>query len=359
MKVKLAQRELRKDMYGDDFKARLAALQGDNDAIEKLKRDQKLAFDKRLAALLEARKKTHLLDCNEEDVNEIETFSADWAAQQVGEGKWRQMSEQERQAVLMKVKLAQRQLREQMLKESFGDEWKSKLESMMKNEADYEKWRSSKVNEFNDRLMKMLALNKANANLEDISENENEDAACADWVKQQMDEAEWARLSEKEKQALIAKAKLEQRKLKKEMFGDDWMKHLRYDLCCISCKYKLCYITYVAFRNCYNISIISSEMSANEDNLNEAKRIQREEFNKRLLAAMALKAAAQNDADEVDGKENENILVKIVKKKYEFIEKFDQSEAIQIQRNAEIEFVKDLDKDEVIYVFLGNVYLYM
>ena len=98
-------------------------------------------------------------------------------------------------------------------------------------------------------------------------------------------------------------------------------------------------------------------MSANEDNLNEAKRIQREEFNKRLLAAMALKAAAQSDVDEVDGKNDENILVKIVKKKYEFIQKFDQSEAIQIQRNAELEFVKELDKDEVIYLFLGNVYL--
>ena len=126
-----------------------------------------------------------------------------------------------------------------------------------------------------------------------------------------------------------------------------------YDICCISG------IHYAAYRSYYKISIISSEMSANEDNLNEAKRIQREEFNKRLLAAMALKAAAQNDADEVDGKEDENILVKIVKAKYEFIEKFDQSEAIQIQRNAEIEFVKDLDKDEVIYVFLGNGYLYL
>lgn len=98
-------------------------------------------------------------------------------------------------------------------------------------------------------------------------------------------------------------------------------------------------------------------MSANEDNLNETKRIQREEFNKRLLAAMALKKAAEIDVDEVDGKEDENILVKIVKKKYEFIENFDHSEAIKIQRNAELEFVKDLDKDEVIYLFLGNVYL--
>ena len=235
MKAKLAQRELRKDMYGDDYKAKLAALQGDNDAIEKLKREQKSAFDKRLAALLAARKKIHLLDCTEDDVKEIETFSAEWASQQVGEEKWRQMSEQERQAVLMKVKLAQRQLREQLLKESFGDDWKSKLDSMMKNEAEYEKWRSTKVNEFNDRLMKILALNKAKAGLEDIADDEasdeNEEAACADWVKQQMDEAEWARLSEKEKQALIAKAKLEQRKLKKEMFGDDWMKHLRLDFC--------------------------------------------------------------------------------------------------------------------------------
>ena len=98
-------------------------------------------------------------------------------------------------------------------------------------------------------------------------------------------------------------------------------------------------------------------MSANENNLNEAKRAQKEEFNKRLLAAMALKqATAKKVVDEVDGNDNETILDKIVKKKYEFIEKFDQSEQIKIQRIAELEFVKDLDKDEVIFVFLGIVY---
>ena len=98
-------------------------------------------------------------------------------------------------------------------------------------------------------------------------------------------------------------------------------------------------------------------MSANENNLNEAKRAQKEEFNKRLLAAMALKqATAKEVVDEVDGNDNETILDKIVKKKYEFIEKFDQSEQIKIQRIAELEFVKDLDKDEVIFVFLGIVY---
>ena len=97
-------------------------------------------------------------------------------------------------------------------------------------------------------------------------------------------------------------------------------------------------------------------MSANENNLNEAKRIQREEFNKRLLAAMALKTSTEKNIDEVDGQKDENILVKIVKKKYELIEQFDKSEQIQIQRNAELEFVNDLDKDEVIFVFLGIVY---
>ena len=79
-------------------------------------------------------------------------------------------------------------------------------------------------------------------------------------------------------------------------------------------------------------------MSANENNLNEAKRAQKEEFNKRLLAAMALKqATAKKVVDEVDGNDNETILVKIVKKKYEFIEKFDQSEQIKIQRSAELQ----------------------
>ena len=71
---------------------------------------------------------------------------------------------------------------------------------------------------------------------------------------------------------------------------------------------------------------------------------------------MALKTSTEKYVDEVDGQKDENILVKIVKKKYELIEQFDKSEQIQIQRNAELEFVNDLDKDEVIFVFLGNFY---
>ena len=101
-------------------------------------------------------------------------------------------------------------------------------------------------------------------------------------------------------------------------------------------------------------------MSADQANLTEAKQRQRDEFNKRLLAALALKATknAADSVDEVDGNhKNDNILVKIVKRKYSFIEQFDKSEAIQAQKIAEIDFVADLDKDDVIFIFLGTVYL--
>ena len=41
-----------------------------------------------------------------------------------------------------------------------------------------------------------------------------------------MDEEEWRKLSEQERQRLIALAKLEQRKLRREMYGDDWLRYL-------------------------------------------------------------------------------------------------------------------------------------
>ena len=100
MKAKLAQRELRKDMYGDDFKAKLAALQGDNDAIEKLKADQKSAFDKRLAMLLAAKRKaTHISDLEDEAVDDSEKtekieekLCADWVKSQMSDEAWRNLS---------------------------------------------------------------------------------------------------------------------------------------------------------------------------------------------------------------------------------------------------------------------------
>lgn len=43
----------------------------------------------------------------------------------------------------------------------------------------------------------------------------------------QLDEEAWRKLSEKERQALLAKMKLEQRKLRRELYGDDWLNYLR------------------------------------------------------------------------------------------------------------------------------------
>ena len=45
----------------------------------------------------------------------------------------------------------------------------------------------------------------------------------ADWVKLQMTEAEWRRLNEAERQALLLKQKLLEKQLRKEMYGRDWL----------------------------------------------------------------------------------------------------------------------------------------
>ena len=55
--------------------------------------------------------------------------------------------------------------------------------------------------------------------LETITEKE-EDVLCEDWVKAQMDEETWRKMSEKERQAYLAKMKLLQRQLRKDMYGD-------------------------------------------------------------------------------------------------------------------------------------------
>ena len=54
-----------------------------------------------------------------------------------------------------------------------------------------------------------------------------EDEFCADWVKREMDDAEWRKMNEQERQALLARLKMEQRKLRKELYGDAWLGYLR------------------------------------------------------------------------------------------------------------------------------------
>ena len=45
-----------------------------------------------------------------------------------------------------------------------------------------------------------------------------------------MDEEAWRNLSEQERQRLIAEAKLAQRKLRKELYGDDYLAYLKVTL---------------------------------------------------------------------------------------------------------------------------------
>ena len=59
-------------------------------------------------------------------------------------------------------------------------------------------------------------------------DDEKLDQFSADWVQKQMSEAEWQKLSEQERQRLIAVAKLEQKKLQKEMYGDDYLRVMNH-----------------------------------------------------------------------------------------------------------------------------------
>ena len=47
-----------------------------------------------------------------------------------------------------------------------------------------------------------------------------------DWIKRQMDEEAWRKMSEQERQKLLAKMKLLERMLRKELYGSDWQRRL-------------------------------------------------------------------------------------------------------------------------------------
>ena len=198
MKAKLAQRQLRKELYGDDWTSRLAALQGDEDAINALKRKQKEEFDKRMRALLIAKKKKpeDLTQINEQDVQAInvkeeEKLCADWAKKEMDEDVWRKLSEKERQAIIMKTKLAQRQLQ----KEMYGADWINKIESLKGDNAAIEELKRNQRELFNQRLKAMILTKKTATHLSQIDDNEFkevnsnlEEKLCADWVATEMNQ---------------------------------------------------------------------------------------------------------------------------------------------------------------------------
>ena len=193
-------------------------------------------------------------------------YDADWVKSQMTDEEWRRLNEEERQALLMKAKLLERQLK----KELYGDEWEKERARLAGDEAALAELERERRQAF-EKMMKLRLLNARHRNeindltdLGDEAPEEHdeldhiEDKLCADWVKKQMDDEEWRKLSEHERQQLILKSKLAQRALRREMYGDDWQKQL-------------------------------AALQGDEAALEAYRRNQRELFNKRLAAMVALR----------------------------------------------------------------------
>ena len=162
-----------------------------------------------------------------------ETFSADWVKVQMSEAEWRRLNEAERQALLLKAKLLEKQLR----KEMYGDDWLAEKDRLAGDEAALAELDRQRRMAY-EKAMKLRLLNMRNkaeiAEFGDLGDQtelteeleEVEEKLTADWVKLEMDEAEWRKLSERERQELIREAKLAQRKLRAEMYGDQWLEEL-------------------------------------------------------------------------------------------------------------------------------------
>ena len=145
------------------------------------------------------------------------------------EEAWRNLCEKDRQALLAKMKLEQRKLR----KELYGDEWLTYLKSLEGDNDALRKAKDEKRAEFQRLLALRLARNrqKIPENLIEIEENEIseeiEEKLTAEWVKHQIDDEAWRQLSEKERQSLLTQMRLEQQKIRKELYGEDWLNYLK------------------------------------------------------------------------------------------------------------------------------------
>ena len=205
-KMKLLQRQLRKDMYGDEWSKQLQSLENDQAALQNLQNSQREKFNRRLAALLAAKKKAeHLSEIGDDNVEEVsekesEKLCADWVKINMDEEYLRNMSEKERQAYIAKMKLLQKKLRTEM----YGDEWQKQLKQLEGDDRATEKLRKAQRDAFNKKLAMLLAA-KRKANhiidledefVDDSEKNEKvEEKLCADWVKAQMSDEAWRNLS--------------------------------------------------------------------------------------------------------------------------------------------------------------------
>ena len=205
-KMKLLQRQLRKDMYGDEWSKQLQKLENDETALQNLKNSQREEFNRRLAALLAAKRKAdHLSDIGDENVQpvsekESEKLCADWVKKNMDDAFLRNMSEKERQAYIAKMKLLQKQLRSEM----YGDEWQKQLKELEGDDLATEKLRKAQREAFNKKLAMLLAAKRTATHISDLEDEtvpeadktkKLEEKLCVDWVKSQMSDEAWRNLS--------------------------------------------------------------------------------------------------------------------------------------------------------------------
>jgi hypothetical protein len=109
----LAYRNLQQESYGEDWERQLKALEGNEEEIKRLRKQQRSIFNAKLAAMLklkaEKRPITSLLDI-ENDVEtsdeKLETFCADWVKNEIDEAAWRALSEGERQKMILQARIS-------------------------------------------------------------------------------------------------------------------------------------------------------------------------------------------------------------------------------------------------------------
>ena len=114
--AKLTQLKLRKELYGDDWMRKLEELEGDEEAIRRLKALQKAEFDRRLAELLKLRNRksqtesdgppstpTNILEIEDKEVSDkaVDDFCVDWVKKEMDEAAWRALSETERMSSIL------------------------------------------------------------------------------------------------------------------------------------------------------------------------------------------------------------------------------------------------------------------
>lgn len=290
--MKLAQRRARAEVYGEEWKTQLATLEGDAEKQKELESKQRDMFNQRLKLILAGKaikEKTHLIECIEIN-DEVETKLAHkWYSEAI--------STKYEAKIIGTVVKASRVLKVQLYIETYGEDYQTEITAFQTDQTKIDSWRNLKIDEFDARLKLIVHVEKEEAKMK--SESADFDV---EWVKANMDQRQWAQMSERERQALLAKAKLMRRKLKTEVYGEEWQKQL-------------------------------TELSSNEASLRSAKESQRELYNARLAEMLGIRT------------KNDDILKTIVLIKYEIIQS-KHGDQFETEKTAELELVKTIEEPE-------------